>query len=121
GDVGESNNRDPDQVEDGHEHAKAFGAEPVQPAKRKFTALIGRQPARAGKKTSPVLLDDLETATGPAMALLLESLVGVRQQPVAVAVIGVVRQPAMLDDREPEIGVLADGVAGPAAGHVHRR
>ena len=27
----------------------------------------------------------------------------------------------MLDDRKAEIGVLADGVAGPAAGHVHRR
>ena len=31
------------------------------------------------------------------------------------------RQPAVLDDREPEIGILADGIAGPAAGHVHRR
>ena len=55
------------------------------------------------------------------MALLLEGLIGVGQQAVAVAVVGVVRQPAMLDDREAEVGVLADGVAGPAAGHVHRR
>ena len=55
------------------------------------------------------------------MALLLEGLVGVRQQAMAVAVVGVMRQPAMLDDGEAEIGVLADGVAGPAAGHVHRR
>ncbi len=55
------------------------------------------------------------------MALLLEGLVGVRQQAVTIAVVGVMGQPAMLDDRKPEIGVLADGVAGPAAGHVHRR
>jgi hypothetical protein len=54
------------------------------------------------------------------MALLLEGLIGVGQQPMAVAVVGVVREPAVLDDREPEISVLADGVAGPAAGHLHR-
>ena len=55
------------------------------------------------------------------MALLLEGLVGVRQQAVAVAMVGVMGQPAMLDDGKPEIGILANGVAGPAAGHVHRR
>jgi len=30
-------------------------------------------------------------------------------------------QPAVLDDAKPEVGILADGVAGPAAGHCHRR
>src|SRR6202044_3053056 len=79
-----------------------------------------REPAGAGKKAPPVLLDDLEPAIGPAMALLLEGLIGVRQQAVAIAVVGVMGQPAVLDNAEAEIGVLADGVAGPAAGHVHR-
>ena len=121
GDVGEGDDRHPDQVEDRDQHAEAFGAEPVQPAQREFAALIRRQPARAGQEPPPVLLDDLEAAIGPAMALLLEGLVGVGQQAVAVAVVGVMRQPAVLDDGKAQIGVLADGVAGPAAGHVHRR
>ena len=34
-----------------------------------------------------MLLDDLEAAIGPAVALFLEGLVGVRQQAVAVAVV----------------------------------
>ena len=55
------------------------------------------------------------------MTLLLERLVGVGQQALAIADVGVVRQPALLLDGQAEIGVLADGVAGPAAGHVHRR
>ncbi|OIQ66645.1 hypothetical protein GALL_517830 [mine drainage metagenome] len=55
------------------------------------------------------------------MALLLEGLVSVRQQAVTVAVIGIVRQPAVLDDGQPKVGILADGVASPAAGHVHGR
>ena len=67
-------------------HAEAFGAEPVQPAQREFAALVGRQPARAGQEAPPVLLDDLEAAIGPAVALLLEGLVGVGQQAVAIAV-----------------------------------
>src|SRR6266404_5859413 len=121
GDVGEGHDRHPDQIEDRDQNTETFGPEPVQPAERKFAPLIGREPARAGQETPPVLLDDLEAAISPAMALLLERLIGVGQQAMAVAVVGVMRQPAVLDDREAQIGVLADGVAGPAAGHVHRR
>ncbi len=66
-----------------------------------------------------MLLDDLEAAIGPAMALLAERLVGVRQQTEAVTLVGVVGDPAILDNGKTEVGVLADGVAGPAAGHVH--
>ena len=54
------------------------------------------------------------------MALLLEGLVGVGQQAIAIAAIGVMREPAMLDDREAKVGILANGIAGPAAGHIHR-
>src|ERR1700730_14093158 len=88
----------------------------VQPAERECAPRIRQQPARAGQKAPPVFLDNLEPAIGPAVALLLEGLIGVRQQAVAVAVVGVVGQPAVLDDGEAKIGVLADGVAVPAAG-----
>ena len=74
---------------------------------------------RARQEAPPVLFDDLEAAIGPAVALLLERLVGVGQQAVPVTLVGVVRQPALLHDGEAEIAVLADGVAGPAAGAVH--
>ena len=73
-DVGKGDDRHPDQIEDGDQHAEAFGAEPVQPAQREFAPLIRRQPAGARQETPPVLLDDLESAIGPAVALLLEGL-----------------------------------------------
>jgi len=80
-----ADDRHPDQIEDRDQHTEAFGAEPVQPAQREFAALIRAEPARAGKEAPPVLLDDLEAAIGPAMALLLEGLVGIGQQAVAVS------------------------------------
>jgi len=46
-----------------------------------------------------VFFHDLEAAIGPAMALLLEGLIGIGQQAMAVAVVGIVRDPAVLDDR----------------------
>jgi len=57
------------------------------------------------------------------MALLLERLIGVRQQAVAVADVGVMASAAGSDDRKTEIGVLADGVAGqpPAMSIAARR
>ncbi len=119
-DVGEGDDRHPDQVEDRDHDAEAFGPEPVQPTQREFAALIRCQPAGAGQEPPPVLLDDLEAAIGPAVALLLERFIGVGQQAFAVAHIGVVGEPARLLDRKPEIGVLADRVARPAADLVHR-
>src|ERR1700742_4563379 len=101
-DVAKATDRHPDQIEDRNEHAEALGAEPVEPAQRELALLVARQPARAGEEAPPVLLHDLEAAIGPAMPLLLEGLVGVGQQPAAIAVIGVMREPAMLDDGEPE-------------------
>ena len=38
GDVGEGDDRHPDQVEDRDDHAEAFGAEPVQPAQTRIRA-----------------------------------------------------------------------------------
>ena len=67
-----------------------------------------------------MLLEDLEAAIGPAVALFLVGLEAVGQQAVAVAAVGVVRVPAELEDGEAEIGVLADRVARPAAGGFQR-
>ena len=78
------------------------------------------EPARARQEAPPVLLQDLEAAIGPAVALALVGQEAVRQQAVAVAPVGVVREPAELEDGEAEIGVLADRVARPAAGRVQR-
>jgi len=64
-----------------------------------------------------VLLDDLKAAIGPAMALILERLIGVRQQAVAVADVGVMRQPAVLDDRKTR-SVSRRWCRRPAAGHA---
>ena len=98
----------------------ALGAEPVEPAEREFALLLAREQARARQELPPVLLEDLEAAIGPAVALLLVGLEGVGQQAVAVAAVGVVDLPALFEHGEAEIGVLADGVARPAAGGIER-
>src|SRR6266849_2449476 len=67
-----------------------------------------------------MLLEDLKSARGPAVALFLVGLEGVGQQAVAVAAIGVMSLPAELQDGKPKIGVLADGVARPPAGRLER-
>src|SRR5262249_58964902 len=87
----------------------------VDPAARELALLVGREQAHAGQEAPPVLADDLQAAIGPAVALLLVGLEGVGQEAVAVAAAGVERRPALLDDGEAEIGVLADRVARPAA------
>ena len=84
-------------IEDRDHDADAFGAEPVEPAEREFALLVAGQPAGAGQEAAPVLLDDLEAAIGPAVALLLVGLEGVGQQAVAVAPVGVMRLPAELE------------------------
>ena len=77
--------------------------------------------AQARQEAPPVLPDDLETAIGPAMPLLLECLEAVGQQSMAIAMVGVMREPALFEDREAEIGVLADRIARPAARVLKRR
>ena len=74
-----------------------------------------------GRKRRQCFLQDLESAIGPAVALLLVGLERVRQQAMAVAAVGVMREPAVLEHGQAEIGVLADGVARPAAGRLHCR
>src|SRR5581483_7433025 len=109
----------PDQVQNGDDDANALGAEPIEPAEQEFALLLAREPARAGQEAAPVLLENLEAAIGPAVALLLVSLEGVGQQAMAIAAPGVMRLPAELENGEAEIGVLANGVARPAAGLLH--
>ena len=63
-----------------------------------------------------MLLDQLHAAIGPAMPLaLIGGEVG-REQSPAIALLRVMRPPSALEQREPEIGILDDGVARPAAG-----
>ena len=50
------------------------------------------------------------------MPLLLESVESVGQEAMPVASVGVMDLPAMLENQQPEIGVLDDSVARPAAG-----
>ena len=68
-----------------------------------------------------MLLDDLQAAIGPAVALLLVGLEAVRQQAVAIALVGVMRLPALFEHGEAEIGVFADRVARPGADRCQRR
>src|SRR5476649_536920 len=68
-----------------------------------------------------MLLNDLQAAVSPAIALALELLEIVGQQSMAVTLVGVMRFPAKLEDGEPQIRVLADRIARPAAGRVQRR
>src|SRR5690606_12935252 len=119
-DTNEGDNRNPEQVENGDGHAEALGAEPIEPAKGELALLVRGEQAGTRQEAAPVLLDDLEAAIGPAVALLLERLVAVGQQAPTVAAVGVERAPALLEDRQTEVGVLADRVAGPAAGLLQR-
>src|SRR6185437_10273844 len=84
-DVEESDDRHPDDIQDSDHDADTFGAEPIEPTEREFALLIAGQPARAGQEAAPVLLEDLESAIGPAVTLFLVSLEAVGQQAVAVA------------------------------------
>ena len=94
----ERDDRHPEQIEDRDHDADRFRAEPVQPAEREFALLLARQAAaRAAADWRQCLLQDLEAAIGPAVALLLVGLEGVGQQAVAVAPVGVVDLPAMLE------------------------
>ena len=94
----------------------ALGAEPGQPAEQILAALLRREPAAARQEGAPVLLDELHPAIGPAVALPLIGGEVARQQTPAIAVLRVMRAPSPLEQRQPEIGILDDGVARPAAG-----
>src|SRR4029079_9955140 len=109
--VEECDDRHPDDIEHGDSDAKPLGAQPIEPAQSEFALLIAVEPAGARQEPAPVLLHDLEATISPAVALLLVRLEAIRQQSVAVAVIGVVGLPAELEQSESKIGVFADRVA----------
>src|SRR5262245_59676669 len=69
---------------------------------------------------TPMLSQNLETAVGPAMTLLLVSLEGIGEEPVSVAPVGVVDLPPMFEHQQAEVAVLDDGVARPAADREER-
>ncbi len=109
--VEEGDHRHPQDIQDGNRDADTFCAQPVEPAEGELALLLARQPARARQEMSPVLLENLETAIRPAVTLLLVSLEAVRQQAVAVTLVGVMRLPAKLEQSKAEIGILANRVA----------
>src|SRR6185436_15656636 len=116
GDAGKSDDWHPEQIEDRDHHADRFRAQPVEPADAKLALLLARQPWGAGQQMAPVLPQDLEAAIGPTMPLLLESVESVGQEAMPVASVGIMDLPSMLENQQPEIGVLDDSVARPAAG-----
>ena len=67
-----------------------------------------------------MLLQNLEAAIGPAIALLLVGLESVGQEPMTVALVGVVHLPSALENGEPEVGVFADRITRPAPGGFER-
>src|SRR6516164_5428936 len=78
-DPNEGDYRYPDQIEEGDDNADGFRAQPIKPTQPELALLFAREAARAGEKVTPMFADDLEAAIGPAMALLLVGLEGVRQ------------------------------------------
>ena len=120
-DIGEGDDRDPDDVQKRDDHADAVGAEPVEPADAVFALLLTGQAIDPRQQPPPMLAQQLEAAIGPALALALIGVEGVGQEPMTVAMVGVVGDIAVLEKRKAEIGVLDDGVGRPIAGGRQRR
>src|SRR4029077_8728693 len=96
--------------------AKALGAEPSEPAEQKLRPLLRGDVAPSRNEGAPMLLDELHAAISPAVALPLVSGEVRRQQTPAIAPASIVGPPTAREQGEPEIGILDDGVARPAAG-----
>ena len=91
--------------------------DPGQPAGQELVALRRIEPALAERhQVAPVVLQDLHRAIGPAVALLAIGLEAVRHQPAAIALLGVDRPMARLEQAQAELGILGDAPFGPAAG-----
>src|SRR5947209_18241168 len=108
--VGNSDTREgddgyPDKIENGNQDSDCFGTEPVEPTDSKFSLLRARQRSCARHQRSPVFLQDLQAAIGPAMTLFLVGLEGVRKQPMTVARGRVVDLPALFEHCEANIAL----------------
>src|SRR5262249_27782847 len=119
-DVGEGDNRHPEDIEKRNHHPDRVRAEPVEPAERIFALLLASKPLGPGQYAAPMLAHELRAAEGPAMRLGLVGFEGVGKEPVTVATVAVEREPAMFEHGEAEIGILDDGVARPAADTIDR-
>src|SRR5260221_11041657 len=93
----------------------------MEPANCKFALLLARKCVGARQQVTPMLAQNLQTAIGPSVALLLVGLECVGQQAVSVAPVGVMNLPAMLEHQQTEIAVFDDCIARPSAGRDHRR
>ena len=63
-----------------------------------------------------MLLDDLQAAIGPAVALLLVGFERVGQETMTIPSIGVMDLPPVLEHMQTEIAILDNGVTRPASG-----
>ena len=99
-----------DDVEKSYDETDALGAKPVKPAQRELAFLLAGERRRPRQEMAPVLSHQLEAAEGPALTLALVSLESVRQKPVAIAAIGVMREPTAGENGNAEIAVLDNGV-----------
>ena len=97
-DIGERDDRDPDDVQKRNDDADAVGAEPVEPADAVFALLLAREAINPRQQPPPMLTEQLESAIGPALTLALVGIESVGQQPVAVAMIGVMGDVAVLEN-----------------------
>jgi hypothetical protein len=120
GDAEEGHDRGPEDVQDRDQHTDALIREPGEPARGENPALPKAEAALARQEGLEMLEHDLHPARSPAMALLLVVTEGVRQQAMAVAAVGVMLQPALLEDRQAKIGIFADRILGPATSALHR-
>src|SRR5262249_50030461 len=106
GDAGQGDNGHPDEIEDCDRNPDRFRAQPVEPADREFAFLLARETAAARQEMTPVLSQNLEAAIGPPVALLLISLESVGEEAVAVASVGIMDLPAVLEHEQAEIAGL---------------
>src|SRR5690242_2790169 len=66
-----------------------------------------------------MLLENLEAAIGPPVSLFLVGIEAIGQQAVTIALVRIVGLPAEFEQRQAEVGVLANGVARPPAGGLN--
>ncbi len=67
-----------------------------------------------------MLAHQLQAAERPALTLALVGRERIGQEPIAIAAIGVMREPSAGENGDAEIAVLHDGVARPAADAIER-
>ena len=97
-DIGEGDDRDPEDIEERNRNTDCVRAEPVEPADAVFALLLAGQRFGGRQHAPPMLADQLESAECPAVPLPLIGFERIGQESMPVAAICVVRQPSLLED-----------------------